>query len=303
MGVRRSQRCPARFPRVGLVQIAAALGVLALLPLSAPAVAFEGFGFGPTGVLELDVKSDYSHIRIRRANTVRTMAFVRDTGEEALESQVDLNAPHELRFAYLQHMFLSYVFRPQQEKVLIVGLGGGSMVHFLKRYDPAVQVEVVEIDPVVVRLADQYFGVRSADNVKIITADAFEYLATTPSQYDVIYMDAFLKPSRETDSTGVPLRLRTIRFYQAVQKKLTPGGLVVFNLNPHAEIRADVQMIRAAFPQTYLFALPGQWGLVAVAALSATREPVPDMLRRAVELDRRFQASFSFSTLVRHLTR
>jgi hypothetical protein len=65
---------------------------------------------------------------------------------------MNLKSPHVLRFTYLQHMFASYLLQPKQSKVLIVGLGGGSMVHFLQKHDPTVAVDAVEIDPVVVQL-------------------------------------------------------------------------------------------------------------------------------------------------------
>ena len=157
----------------------AALFVAIAAPGAAEALGGEGY-------LELDVKSDYSHIRVSRRYSVRTMVFVRDSGEEALETEVDLRKPHELQFAYLRYMFLSYVFRPKQEKVLIVGLGGGSMVHFLKRYDPNVQIDAVEIDPVVVGIAEKYFGVRSGGKVNVVTADGLDYLAKTKAQKPMV---------------------------------------------------------------------------------------------------------------------
>jgi spermidine synthase len=255
------------------------------------------------GSLEFDTKSEYSHIRVYRRHNVRTMVFVRDSGQEAFQSQVNLDRPYDLHFAYLHDMFVSYLFRSNQEKVLIVGLGGGSMIHFLRHYDPLLQIDAVEIDPVVVSVAKTYFGVRTDDKVKILTGDGIRYLETADAQYDVIYMDAFLKPSAGTDSTGAPLRLRTLSFYAEVQKRLTPGGVVVFNLNPHPRIEEDLQVIRKAFRHTYVFRLPGGQGLVVVGSTAAEREEVSTLLARARELDHRFGGSLSFTSTVRHLDR
>jgi spermidine synthase len=138
----------------------------------------------------------------------------------------------------------------------------------MNRHQPGVRVDAVEIDPAVVAIADRYFGVRSTENVQIITADAFDFLAKTEAKYDVIYMDAFLKPSGGTDGTGAPLRLRTLRFYEQIQGKLKPEGLVVFNLNWHRRVGDDVRTIRDGFPQTYVFSLPRQGGYVVFASLS-----------------------------------
>jgi spermidine synthase len=273
----------------------AALGIFTVLSVSqSVGLGSDLYGYGD---IELSVKSDYSRIRVRRDNSTRTLSFVRDSGEEVVESMVNLRRPHDLLVSYTRYMFLSYVFRPRPERVLIVGLGGGSMVHFLKHHDPNVKVDVVEIDGQIVKIADKYFGVRTEGNVNVVTGDGAEYLKKTKNAYDVIYMDAFLKPSDETDSTGVPLRLKTVRFYKEIQKKLAPDGLVVYNLNPHSSIRDDVNNIREAFPQTYVFELPNLSGLVVVGSMTERRLSPNAIVTEGSALDRRFRASYSFRAM------
>ncbi len=221
-------------------------------------------GFPGQSVLELDYQSKYSHFKVSRENSTRTLWFVRDNGEEVVESQVNIERPYDLLVEYTRFMFASYLFRPNPDRVLIVGLGGGAMPHFITRYDRKAKVNVVEIDPAIVQVAAKYFGVRSGGNLKIMNADGLDYLKTTKLKYDVIYMDAFLKPSAETDDTGVPVRMKTVNFYKAVQEKLNPDGIVVFNLNPHPGQADDVKMIREAFGSTYVFKL-NFGGLVMVA--------------------------------------
>src|SRR5687768_12048988 len=109
------------------------------------------------GKVETTVTSKYSRIRIRKKNDTVSMMFIRDSGEEVLESRVNMKRTHDLLVDYTRYMFLSYLFKPKHEKVLIVGLGGGGMVHFMKHHDPKCQVDCVEIDPEVVRLAGEYF--------------------------------------------------------------------------------------------------------------------------------------------------
>jgi spermidine synthase len=215
---------------------------------------------------------------------------------------LDLRRPYELLIDYTRYMFLSYVFRPQPERVLIVGLGGGSMIHFLKHYDKNVKVDVAEIDQKIVQIADKYFDVRTGGNVKIINTDASEYLMhPTEHRYDVIYLDAFLKPSDETDSTGVPVRLKTILFYKEMQKRLKPDGLAVFNINPHQTIDEDIGRIREAFAQTYVFRLPDFGGTVVVASLAPARMQFRALLEEAAKLDHRFNASYSFRRMATSL--
>jgi spermidine synthase len=268
------------------------------LAVAAPADLLDDLG-----PVEYEVKSEYSHIRVRQKGDVRTIVFVRDGGQEIGETKIDISKPHELLIPYTQTMFASFLVRPKQEKVLIVGLGGGAMVQFLKHHEPEVKVDAVEIDPAVVKIAAEYFDTKPSDNVRIFTQDGFEYFKATEDTYDVIYMDAFLKPSRGTDSTGVPLNLKTVEFYKSVQSKLNADGLVVFNLNPSRTIRNDIATIRKAFPVTYNFRVAQSQNLVVVASISKRRMRNAELVPVARELDDRFEASFSFQRMLRLLTR
>lgn len=282
-----------------------------VLGMAALAVGFWflsdwGLAGGGRGMLDADITSAYSHMRITTVNGVRTLWFVRDPiragqpGEEVIESQIKLDRPYDLLIDYTKYMFLSYLFKPKQEKVLIVGLGGGAMIHFLTKYDPGVKVDVVEIDPKIVEVADKYFGVRSGGNVKIVTQDAFMYLKDTKEKYDVIYMDAFLKPSRDTDETGKPLKQKTLQFYRDLQQRLNPKGMVVYNINPHPQIANDVAIIRESFPQTYVYELPYGGGLVVIGSLSKERLARDTLREDADKLDARFKTSFRFRDMARN---
>ncbi|BBO31404.1 spermidine synthase [Lacipirellula parvula] len=256
------------------------------------------------GELEYDGKSDYSHIRVRRRGPIRSMIFVRDNGQEVLETQMDIRRPADLKFEYLRFLFASYLFQPEPKQVLIVGLGGGSMVHYLQQTDPGVKIDAVEIDPLVVKLAADMFGTKPTENVKIFTADGLKFIAAAKEQaYDVIYMDAFLKPSAETDGTGAPLALRTQQFYKQLQTKLKPGGVVAFNLNPHEELEADIRELNAAFSQVYIFQMSQFNGVVAVATTDAARLDANELTRRGKTLDRRFKSSLDFQEMPRRLRR
>jgi spermidine synthase len=277
-----------------------AIGLVCLLLSQAKA---NPFSWLLNGKLEKDVRSDFSHIRIRRDGNLRSLMFVRDNGQEVIETLIDIKQPHRLKLEYTQYMFLSYALKARHQRVLIVGLGGGAMVHFLTRYDPQVKVDVVEIDPAVVQVAEEFFGIRSQGNVNIITADAFKYLAESQIPYDVIYMDAFLKPSGDTDSTGVPLKLKQVQFYRSLSRTLAPDGLVVFNLNPHSGTRDDVQTIASAFPQAYIWRLPESTGVVMAAPLVPQRESISAIGRRAREADARLRADISIARMAAGLSR
>ena len=257
-----------------------------------------GRGPSATGPIEHEVKSDFSHIRVRRDDNVRTLTFLEENGQEVIESQVDLSQPHRLMLPYTRTMFVSYVFVPRPRRALIVGLGGGGMVHFLKHFDPDLRLDVVEIDPVIVEIAEKYFDVGSEGNVRIVNQDARKFLQQDGPAYDVIYMDAFLGAAEGTDVSGVPLHLKTLPFFQQLQRRLTPDGAVVFNLHRHRNHDEDVRAIRAAFEQVYVFRVPARGNVVVVATMSDAHLDAQTLLVRAAELDHSSRAGFSFRQIV-----
>ncbi len=274
--------------------------LLVLAALSSwPRVEAAGLGTGP---IEVDVKSDYSHILIRRQGSLRSMNFVRDNGVEQIQSVLNLKQPFELMTQYSRLMFASYLFMAEQKQVLIVGLGGGAMIHFYEHYDPEVKVDVVEIDEKVVELAEKYFDVRTQKNTKIITEDAFKYFKSNKARYDVIYMDAFLKPSEKTDATGQPLRLKTLEFYKGLREQLTPEGIVVINLNAHLGTNDDQATIRSVYPQTYTFRASTP-NIIVVCTWGKTRLAASVLHEKAKQLDRRFKATFTFQSVLGTMAR
>lgn len=279
----------ARTPVVAAVVLLAAAAGLVFWSMSAR---------GSLGRLEHEETSAYSTIRIRRDGDVRVLTFVRDNGQELVQSRLDLTAPQTLASPYARSMFASYLYQPRPRRVLVVGLGGGAMVRFLAHHEPDVRLDVVEIDPAVVRLAAQYFGVRSAGNVRVVTADAVAFVESTEERYDLILMDAFLRPSSGTDATGVPTRLKTVEFLGRLKRALAPGGVVAFNINEHAGMADDIAAVTEAFGQVAVYRCPPAHNEVVIA----TAGDVPadaDLAARIAALDQRFSGTLAFAEVLR----
>jgi len=257
----------------------------------------EELGVAPLPSGSYETTSEYSRIRVEASGTVRTLFFVADDGSMAVESRMDVARPHELLVPYTQAMFASYLFMPRHERVLIVGLGGGSMVRFLEHHDPELEVDAVEIDPAVIEVARDCFGTRASEKIRIIEQDAFDFLESSARLYDVIYMDAFLKPSENTDATGIPLRLKTEAFLRDLQTQVHPEGLIVFNVND----LEDLDLLRDVFAETYVFRL-GAPGAVAIGTSVGRRATREQLEQAARSLDERFEANFSFVEMVGRLS-
>jgi spermidine synthase len=274
------------------------VAAVALLAAAAGLVVWSMYSRHTLGRLEHEEVSAFSTIRVRREGDIRVLTFVRDNGQELVQSRVDLTAPQTLASSYARSMFASYLYQPQPRRVLVVGLGGGAMVRFLAHHEPDVRIDAVEIDPAVVRLADQYFGVRSGRNVRVVTADAVAFVQSTEERYDVILMDAFLRPSSDTDDTGVPTRLKTVEFLGRVKRALAPGGVVAFNINEHDRMADDIAAVAAAFGHVAVYRSTAADNEVAIATAGAM--PSDEVLRARVgALDAQFGGALSFADILR----
>ena len=239
----------------------------------------------------------FSKLAVRDTGATRGLYFVRPGGAQVLESEVDLARPHLMQVAYTQELLAAYAFVPSVTRALIVGLGGGGMLHALSVYHPALALDVVEIDPVVVDAARRFFGV-GALPARVITRDGFEHLRDPAAgPYDVIYMDAFLQPSDETDPTGSPLNLKTVEFLKEAQRRLSQRGALIVNLNEHPNLARDISTFRAAFAASHVWQVPhtGNWLALGL------KEPVPaaEALKRAREASEQLGGVVALEPLVR----
>jgi spermidine synthase len=109
--------------------------------------------------------------------------------------------------------------------VLIIGLGGGTIPRTLRQLLPETRIDVVEIDPAVVRVAARYFGFTAGDKTRVIETDGRVYVKRAlrgTQRYDLIMLDAF-------DHEYIPEHLLTQEFLQEVQSLLAPGGVLTAN--------------------------------------------------------------------------
>jgi spermidine synthase len=129
------------------------------------------------------------------------------------------------------------------------------------------------------------------------TADAVTFVESTADRYDLILMDAFLRPSSDTDTTGVPTRLKTQAFLGRLKGALAPGGVVAFNVNDHDSMADDIAAVAAAFGHVAVYRCPPAANKVVIAAEGAM--PTDDDLRgRIGALDARFGGALSFAEVL-----
>lgn len=116
---------------------------------------------------------------------------------------------------------------PKAPNVLVLGLGGGSVVHLLKKKWPKARVIGVELDPQIAIIGRTYFGLDQIPGLTIITADAFKAIESQEYKidkvnYDLIIVDLYL-------GRNLPKFVEEEKFITRLKKMLDPKGVLVFN--------------------------------------------------------------------------
>ncbi|MEM6916298.1 MAG: fused MFS/spermidine synthase [Verrucomicrobiota bacterium] len=280
-----------------ILTIVVLIGLTVYLASSLPGRAERRFG-----EIIHETKSDFSHIRVREKGSIRSLLFVDPDGREHCQSSLNVRSPSEHQLGYTKSMLASLFFHYPQNRVLIVGLGGGGMVQFLNFAFPAMMVEAVEIDPVVVDIAWEYFNTRPGPQVRIYVEDAFVFFEEPLRPYDVIYMDAFLQPATDSGLEEKTLRLKTVEFLTQIQAHLAPDGLVAFNIIPtRASAPANLAAIEETFASTFSFDVPGTGNRIVIACKSETVITPELLVERAQRLDETLALDFSFEEIARSL--
>lgn len=164
-------------------------------------------------------------------------------GSDTIQSSMRIARPNDLELSYTRSMMGFLLFNARPARVLIVGLGGGSLAKFIYHRLPWVVMEVVEINPRVVAIARQYFHVPLDDErLTIIVGDGAEYVARDGRTADVIAVDGY-------DGESQVEELSDEAFYDACCRRLDAGGVLVVNLWG-SDRKFDEMLLRieAAFP-------------------------------------------------------
>ncbi len=172
-------------------------------------------------------QSAYAEIRVVDLNGIRYM-FI----DGSMHTGVDPVTWNSC-FPYINVLDIAKGFFKQPGEMLLVGLGGGSVVKSYVRDDWL--VDVVEIDPIVTQVAYEYFGLEEAE-AQIYDKDGRQFLITHDKTYDIIIMDAF-------GSSSIPFHLVTVEAFGLIRSHLSPGGILAMNIQAvgwHDEIVVSI---------------------------------------------------------------
>jgi predicted membrane-bound spermidine synthase len=254
--------------------------ILMIVPFAAPymvsrrlTAATYTLALGDT-IYETD--TPYHHLVVADSFDPERQSYIRILIlDDNFHSAMDLKDPGRTVFAYTDYFHLGFLLNPSITRVLFIGGGGFTGPKaFLSDY-PNVTVDVAEIDPEVIRVAEQYFAVNASNpRLHIYNEDGRIFLQKTNEKYDLVVLDAYSK-------SYVPFHLMTTEFFGEVANHLTPKGDVISNLisglyGDRAQLlEAEAKTMRGMFQSAYVFPVRGSdyrepQNTIIVATLDST---------------------------------
>lgn len=170
-------------------------------------------------------RSLYREVMVYEQDGERCMCFTREC-RIGRQSCIILKDPHRFALNYAKMMMAGTLFvGPAPKRILVIGLGGGTLPMALAEVLPDAQIDVVEIDPAVARVAKRYFGFKDGPKMKVYEVDGRVYVKRAireGKKYDAILLDAF-------DHEYIPEHLLTQEYLAEVKSLLSPEGNLVAN--------------------------------------------------------------------------
>jgi spermidine synthase len=188
-------------------------------------------------------QSPYGEIRVVDKDEIRYLLI-----DGAIHSGVNPTLFMEPQFGYVVVMDINKHFFERAGNMLLIGLGGGCIANRFSL--DGWKVDVVEIDPVVTKVAKDYFGLRTND-CQVFQADGRQFLHFNQNKYDLIIMDAF-------GSGSIPFHLITRQCFELIRGHLNPGGVFAINVQSIGWKSTIVKAIAATLKKNFtnVVALP-----------------------------------------------
>ncbi len=237
-------------------------------------------------------KSQYSLVSVSDDEWgIRRLIF--DDG--ATQSAIDTSDPKRLVLSYSRAVFCPLAVVPKPQRILIVGLGGGTMPMFLRRNYPDAQIDIAELDPVVVEAATGFFGFKEDARMKVHVGDGRRFIETAERRYDIIFLDAYGPDS-------IPYSLATRQFVAAVHSRLADGGIAVSNVWSHFSNKHYFSMIKtyqAVFDEVHVVQAPASENRIIIAMSRKQGLTKESLAKAAGEVQSKLTPTLDLSDMIR----
>ncbi|MGO1584737.1 spermidine synthase [Mesonia sp.] len=108
-------------------------------------------------------------------------------------------------------------------KVLVLGLGGGSILELLrKNFSFTGSITAVEIDSKIIEIAKEEFKIQQYKPLQVVCQNAVDFVKTDTHSYETLIVDLFI-------NTQIPKPFLEVDFWQQTTKLLQPDAVIIFN--------------------------------------------------------------------------
>ena len=172
------------------------------------------------GQILTEVKDQYGYIRVVKVGSFHAMYF----DSTSCQGRIDLDSPTTPSSEYIRSVLYSTLCLSKVERILLLGLGPGALVHPLLKVHPSAEIHIVELRSEVLRLAQLYFELPNGPRCHYYAQDATNFLKKNKEiQFDIIIVDMAL-------SHGVSPLLLQPGFWTLISENLTDESALIANL-------------------------------------------------------------------------
>jgi spermidine synthase len=151
----------------------------------------------------------------------RCLSFVPPA--QVVQSCMLPSRPAWMLFDYTSMMVSSVFFHDNPQKILMIGLGGGSMAKVINIILPQATLDIVEINPALPDITKKFFAFNPPAGTKIYVEDGAQFVKGAASgTYDIIILDAFTKDY-------IPPSMLSKEFALDIKRLLKQDGIVAAN--------------------------------------------------------------------------
>jgi spermidine synthase len=222
----------------------------------------EPVGSSQAELLKQLLDGTYNRPFIEDCGPLRYLHFHIDN----VQSVMQIDDPYVLCLAYTRKMMAFLLFNSQPRRILQLGLGGGSLAKFCYRHLPEAFIRVIEIDPDVLALRDEFQVPADNERFHVVLGNGVDHVASPGPRDDVIIVDA-------CNQDGLSPTLSAPEFYANLRRRLTLNGVLVVNIcGEEWDVESHMARLRGAFGQRLVTLPAKEDGNLIV--LGFRREPV-----------------------------
>jgi spermidine synthase len=167
-------------------------------------------------------ESNFGPVWVFEKTGQRCMTFI-EPPTPIVQSCALTQNPKTVLHGYIKLFLSTLFFNDNPQRILVIGLGGASVHKALNILLPRTQIDTVEINDVLPKIVDQYFGYKEDYRNKIFIEDGAIFAKESAANiYDIVLIDAF-------NADYIPPQFLTDEFMQDIKKILTPNGVVAIN--------------------------------------------------------------------------